>query len=229
MKTVGIIGGMGPEATADLFRKIIISTNAKHDYEHIHILIDNNTSIPDRTAAIMNGGESPLPQMLLSADRLVGQGADFLAIGCNTAHYFYNELSDNISVPILNMVEITINTIISQKIHAVGILGTFATLKTGLYDHLDKYNIKLIKPDNKGEAAVMDMIYNGIKGGHMNYDTVSVRSCLDKMIDQGAEKFILACTELPLAFHNYHLDYPVIDPTMELARAVIIEAGGRLR
>lgn len=229
MKTVGIIGGMGPEATADLFQKIIVSTNAKHDYEHIHILIDNNTDIPDRTEAILNGGKSPLPQMLASADRLVCQGADFLAIGCNTAHYFYDDLSSRISVPILNMVEITMKKILEERIHTVGILGTFATLKTGLYDRLSKYGIKIIKPDETDETLIMNMIYDGIKGGRGDYDTSAVKRCLDKMVHNGVEKFILACTELPLAFRNYHLEYPVIDPTTELAKAVIIEAGASLK
>lgn len=229
MKTVGIIGGMGPEATADLFQKIIVFTNAKHDYEHIHILIDNNTDIPDRTEAILNGGESPLPQMLASADRLVRQGADFLAIGCNTAHYFYDELSRNVPVPILNMIEITMKKILEQNLNTVGILGTFATLKTGLYDRLSEYGIKIIKPDESDEALIMDMIYDGVKGGCSNYDTAAVKRCLDKMVLKGVQRFVLACTELPLAFCNYHLDYPVIDPTVELAKAVVIEAGASLK
>lgn len=229
MKTVGIIGGMGPEATADLFQKIIVFTNAKHDYEHIHILIDNNTDIPDRTEAILNGGENPLPQMLASAERLVSQGADFLAIGCNTAHYFYEDLSSRVSVPILNMVEITMKNIVEQKIHTVGILGTFATLKVGLYDKLSEYGVEIIKPDEADEELIMSMIYDGIKGGCSDYDTSAVKCCLDKMVLKGVEKFILACTELPLAFRNYHLEYPSIDPTTELAKAVIIEAGASLK
>ena len=81
MKTIGIIGGMGPMATVDLMQKIIQATDAHEDQEHIHILVDNNTDIPDRTAAILGRGPSPLPELLKSAERLTAQGADFLIMG----------------------------------------------------------------------------------------------------------------------------------------------------
>ena len=87
-KSIGIIGGMGPAATADLMKKIIDMTDASCDQEHIHMLIDSNTNIPDRTAAILHGGEDPVPEMLASARRLEGAGADFLIMPCNTALFY---------------------------------------------------------------------------------------------------------------------------------------------
>ena len=94
-KTIGIIGGMGPLATADLFTRIINLTDAQKDAEHIHILIDNNPHIPDRTSAILHGTESPLPYLIESANRLKSAGADFLIIPCITSHGFYDELVKN--------------------------------------------------------------------------------------------------------------------------------------
>ena len=87
LKTIGIIGGMGPAATADLMMKIISMTAADSDQDHIPMIIDNNTRIPDRTAAILSGGADPVPEMTASAKRLETAGADFIIIGCNTAHY----------------------------------------------------------------------------------------------------------------------------------------------
>ena len=115
-KTIGIIGGMGPLATADLFTKIINLTKASKDSDHIHILIDNNPKIPDRTSAILYGTESPLPYLIESANRLVSAGADFLIIPCITSHGFYDELSDNVSIPILNIAEETAKYLVKNSL-----------------------------------------------------------------------------------------------------------------
>ncbi len=98
-KVIGIIGGMGPLATADLFKKIVINTKANTDQEHIKILIDNNTDIPDRTDAIINGGKNPLPQMLKSAVLLWAMGAQILLMPCNTAHYFISQIQKTLISP----------------------------------------------------------------------------------------------------------------------------------
>ena len=102
-KVIGIIGGMGPMATADLFTKIIENTVAATDQEHLHVLIDNNTDIPDRTACILQGSDAPLAPMVESARRLVEQGADLLIIPCNTAHYFHHGVQAAVAVPVLHM------------------------------------------------------------------------------------------------------------------------------
>ena len=106
-KTIGIIGGMGPMATVDLMKKVILATDAREDQEHIPILVDNNTNIPDRTAAILGEGEDPLPELLKSEDRLTDAGADFLIMGCNTAHYFLPLMLPNLRIPVINMIEET--------------------------------------------------------------------------------------------------------------------------
>ncbi|MBR5491436.1 MAG: amino acid racemase, partial [Oscillospiraceae bacterium] len=103
MKKLGILGGMGPLATCDLFKKVVENTVAGCDNEHIHIIIDNNSSIPDRTAAILRGGADPLPQMKASLQRLTEAGADVVIMGCNTAHYFYDALGEDCKVERLNM------------------------------------------------------------------------------------------------------------------------------
>ena len=106
-KVIGIIGGMGPMATADLFRKLVSLTDADSDREHIHVLIDNDPSIPDRTDAILYGGESPVPLICAAAHRLEAAGADVLIMPCNTGHYFHEEIASSCTVPLLSMPEET--------------------------------------------------------------------------------------------------------------------------
>ena len=106
-KTVGIIGGMGPAATCDLMEKIIALTKAARDQDHLHVLTDVNTAIPDRTAAILHGGPDPVPEMRKSARRLVSAGAELLLMPCNTAHYFYDDLAASVPVPVLHMPRLT--------------------------------------------------------------------------------------------------------------------------
>ena len=227
MKTIGIIGGMGPLATADLFRKIVCHTKASCDQAHIPILIDNNTAIPDRTAALLYGGEDPLPQMKKSARWLEQGGADCLIMPCNTAHNYHAALQKEVSIPILNMIELTCEALKVRGIDCVGLLATTGTVQTGIYQSIaDRYGIRLFTPDETGQAAVMDMIYRGVKAGAGEYDTSVVESAVNNLFSAGAQTMILGCTELPLAAELYHLTFQAVDPTLELAKGAIRFAGG---
>lgn len=221
-KTIGIIGGMGPLATADLFQKIVQNTKASCDQEHIRIFIDNNTNIPDRTAAILGKGEDPLPQLRKSAAILKDMGADLLIMPCNTAHYFYKSLQESIEIPVLHMIEITRDTLKERGIRKAGLLATDGTRKTGIYqDIFEGSGIELICPEGDDQKAVMDMIYAGVKAGNKAYDTGKVKKAIEALLDQGAETIILGCTELPLAVSMYQLECPCTDPTLELAKGAI--------
>ena len=229
MKTIGIIGGMGPMATVDLMQKIILATDAREDQEHIHILVDNNTNIPDRTAAILGRGPSPLPELLKSADRLTKQGADFLVMGCNTAHYFLPEMQPHLQIPFLSMIEVTADYCRQQGFHKVGLLASAGTCHAGIYQRaLLKAGVEVLQPDEKQEAAVHDMIYAGVKAGNMDYDTQPVRTVLQEMEAAGAEAFILGCTEVPVAVSMYHLTGHFIDATQVLAERAVAEAGAKV-
>ena len=106
-KIIGIIGGMGPLATADLFEKIIVHTKAACDQDHLRVIIDSNTNIPDRTAAILHGGADPVPELTASARGLERMGAELLVMPCNTAHNFYDAVQGAVSIPVLHMVRLT--------------------------------------------------------------------------------------------------------------------------
>lgn len=134
-KVIGILGGMGPEATIDLFYKIIKLTPAEKDQDHLRIIIDNNPKIPDRIAAILGKGEDPLPVLQETARNLEKAGADFIIIPCNTAHYFLSSIQESIKIPILNMIEETAKE--TQKripqIQKVGLLASIGVYETKIY------------------------------------------------------------------------------------------------
>lgn len=226
-KTIGIIGGMGPLATADLFKKIVLNTKADNDQEHIRVLIDNNTDIPDRTCAIVSGGQNPVPQLIKSAVSLWVMGAQLLVMPCNTAHFFYEEVQQAVDIPILNMVALTHLSLRRKGIKRAGLLATNGTIQSGIYQrYFDASDVMLMTPDHAGQTAVMDIIYNGVKAGKKEYNTMNIKKTLDNLMEKGAEVLILGCTELPVAVDMYHLCYPTCDPTLELARAAIRAANG---
>ncbi|HDL85860.1 MAG TPA: amino acid racemase, partial [Candidatus Acetothermia bacterium] len=151
-RTIGILGGMGPEATVELFRRIIALTPAKRDQDHLHVLIDSNPKIPDRTAAIRGQGESPLPLLIAAAKNLERAGADFIIIPCNTAHHWLHELREIISIPIIDMIGQTAERVASQQSSAqwIGLLSTEGTLRSGLYQNaFASRGIALLVPNDQ--------------------------------------------------------------------------------
>jgi aspartate racemase len=229
-KTIGINGGMGPLATADLFQKIVVNTKADTDQQHLHMLIDNDPSVPDRTAAILHGGEDPLPVMLRAARRLEQAGADLLIMPCNTAHYYYESLAAGTSLPILHMPNETAREIARQGIGTVGLLATDATIRTGLYSRaLEALGIRVLLPDDRGQSEVRHVIFDGVKAGNTQIDIAGFLRTLDELEAAGAQAMVLGCTELPVAFSLFRIRKRAVDPTAVLARAAIVAAGGQLR
>lgn len=229
-KTVGILGGMGPLATGDLFYKIILHTDAVTDQEHLHILVDNNTGIPDRTAALLGEGEDPFPYLLESVRILERAGAECLAIPCNAAHCYLPRLREATPLPILDMVELTCRALEAGGVTCAGLLAVTGTIRTGVYHrYCEQHGITLLTPEGRDQDAVMDLIYRGVKAGASHFDTGPILSVVEGLRERGAQTMILGCTELPLAVEQYHISFPAVDPTLELAKGVIRFAGGRLR
>ena len=233
-KTLGMIGGMGPAATADLLLKITKLTDAKRDQDHVHVIIDSNINIPDRTAAILHGGEDPLPELTASAKLLENAGADMIIMACNTAHYYVTELAKATSLPIISMPEETAHLLKKRGIKKVALLATDGTVQSGVYQNvLDAEEIETIYPNHEQQALIMSVIYNYIKRGILDASKLPVREVLDVCIDlkkRGAEAVLLACTELPVAFDVMGLlDESCVDPTEVLAAAAVKAAGAPVR
>lgn len=232
-KSIGIIGGMGPAATWDLLKKIVEHTDAADDQHHIHTYIDCNVTIPDRTNAILYDAPSPLPSMIESGKKLEQMGADVLIMSCNTAYYYYDELSEALSVPMLNMPRETAKYLNYSGFQRVAVLATDGTVKSGIYTkELNALDIEAIYPKEEHQRLLMSLIYDGIKHGittKKELPKAELLNILNDLKERGAEAFILACTELPIAFDLMEIDANTIDPTLILAKSAIRYAGAPLK
>lgn len=228
-KTVGIIGGMGPGATALLFQKLIDYTDAKSDAEHMHIIIDNNTAIPDRTTAILNGENTPALYIVESGKKLEMCGAELLLIPCNTSHYFYDDIQEQLSVPVVNMIAETAKVCLNNGYTKVGILATTGTCNTDTYGReLNKFGVEAVYPDAEGQKRVMEIIYDQVKAGR-KINVQILDQTLKKMASKGAQAFILGCTELPFAIKNGDFGYHFLDSLDILAKCAVEMAGYHLK
>ena len=223
-KVVGILGGMGPEATVDFLAKVIALTPAQRDQDHLRIIIDNNPKIPDRTEAILTKSKSLFPILLETAKNLEKANADFIIIPSNTVHYFYEDLVTEISVPILHM--------ISEVAHAVtaslpgckrlGLIATTGTVTSSLYQkQFRKLGIEVIVPDPLCQAKVMDAILS-IKASHVRGRAKrEIIEAANLLIEREAQALVLGCTDVPLVVKASDFPVPVFDSTEILAEATV--------
>lgn len=234
---LGIIGGMGPEATEVMFRRIIARTDAKTDQEHLDMIILNHASMPDRTAAIKSGQTEEVASLLKNDALLLEKcGASAIAVPCNTSHYFISELSESVGVPIINMIEETAAYIAENcpKLKKVGILATDGTVEQGLYRRaLEKRGIEPYEPDAETQKTVMDIIYNQIKKGEKGCLEDFIR-VLSRLKEDGCDGAILACTELSVLKINYEAEPCFSDGFCVDAMQVLIDksielCGGRIK
>jgi len=224
--TIGIIGGMGPLATADLFTKMIRATDSPNDAGHIHIIVDNDPSIPDRTESILRGGASPVEAIIRSAKLLRGAGCELLVMPCNAAHYYIQSIRDSVDIPVLDMISLTADHLKSQRITRAALFAAEGTVKTGIYSRAcAERGIELLIPDESLQREVTGVIYDGIKAGRDEYDVTALQRGIDELISRGAQTVILGCTELPLAVTQYDLKGSFTDPTLVLAKSAVEEAG----
>ncbi len=228
-KTVGIIGGVGPAATAELFKKIVDNTLAGTDFEHIRVLMDNNPRIPDRTTAIKEKTEAPVELIVKAGKGLISIGADFLVIPCVTAHFFYDKISSKLSVPMINLVEETAEFCKKSNIKKVGVLATTGTCNAHLFDaKMREYDIEVLYPNDSDQEKVMHIIYDKVKAGKPA-DKNLLKPCITDMSKNGATAIILGCTELPLVLSQGDFNVNYIDVLDVLAKAIIKNAGGTVR
>ncbi|MGD9106970.1 MAG: amino acid racemase [Desulfobacterales bacterium] len=234
-KVIGILGGMGPEATLDCFEKIIKNTSAEKDQEHLRVLIDCNPKIPDRTAAICENGESPVPILIDGAHKLTQAGADFIIIPCVSAHFFLNQLRRQIHIPILSIIDAVTQAIheVNPPIQMVGLLATTGTIQGSLFQNRLKQNkIATIIPGKSDQDKVMAGIYK-IKatqaGDRREKIRIELLNVANSLIKKGAEGIIAGCTEVPLTIGPEDMQVPFFDPLRILARAAIREAGCKPR
>ena len=236
---VGLIGGLGPAATVDLYDKIVKATPAKIDQEHIKLVVEQNPQIPDRTAALLHGGEDPTIALYNCAKRLEKDGCDAIIVPCNTAHAFVPYLERHLGIPFINMQQTALDEIARKlgETARIGLLATSGTVQTGIYsEKAQSMGLPMFVPDHAHQERVMASIY-GPKGAKAGYtdgickeDLLSAAKYLVEEYDCNC--LILGCTELPLIldesddFEIAGKRVMVIDPTASLARKVVKEAFG---
>jgi len=230
-KTIGILGGMGPEATLDCFAKIIKSTPAKRDQDHLRVIIDSNPKVPDRTAAIIGKGESPVPVLVAGCRALQQAGAEFIIVPCVSAHFFLDEIQEQIELPILSIFDAVTETILSNHpdIKTVGLMGTSGTISGGLFQkRLATDGIETIVCGKTQQSKVMTAIYD-IKNSQPDRSREQIISDLvaaaESLIARGARGIVAGCTEIPLALNPTHVSVPFFDALAILARAAVVQAG----
>jgi len=234
-RTIGIIGGMGPEATAYFYWLIIKKTKARKDQEHIHVIIDSYPQIPPRTVAILGKGPSPLPYLIESARRLEGAGAEILVMPCITAHYYYDKLKARTSLPVVNLLQVTVEEIrrTLPEARKIGLIGSTGTIKSRLFhNYLEKAHLEPLSPTPSEQKRVMQAIFGpeGIKAGITSgRPRESLIDIAHQLISRGAEAIIAACTEVPLVLKENDLSVPLFDPMEIGARVCITLAGYEVR
>ncbi len=230
-KTIGILGGMGPEATLYCFKKILEATPAERDQDHFRVVMDSNPKVVDRTAAILGKGPSPIPMLVKGCEALKRAGADFIIMPCVSAHFFQEELRKHIKLPLISIFDAVVENILETdpEIKTIGLMGTSGTIQGGLFQkRLAASAIETIVCDDDQQALVMAAIYD-IKNtqparsrAEITADLVAAAKAL---ISRGAQGIIAGCTEIPLALKQEDLDVPYFDAVQALAQAAIRRAG----
>lgn len=227
---LGVLGGMGPQATAVFYQRIIDRTLAATDQEHLPMLILSDTQIPDRTAALLREDTAEVEERLLSDARLLeGWGATAIALPCNTSHAFLPRLQSKVAVPIVNMIEETAAVLKVSRAKRVGILATDGTLAMGLYHAaLKKAGVEPVSPPPDTQKLVMAVIYDQIKKGEEG-DPATLAAIDTALHDLGCDRAVLACTELSVCKDWHHLPDFYLDAMDVLADRCIALCGYPLR
>lgn len=227
---LGILGGMGPQATQVFYQRILDRTDASCDQEHLPTLILSDTAMPDRTAAILGGDTEGCYRRLLAGARLLeGAGCTALAIPCNTSHYFADRLQEVLSVPIVHMIRETAKALAASGIKRAGILATDGTIQAGLYQReCAALGVEAAVPAPDIQKLVMSIIYSEIKRGEQG--SREKFSAIDRHLRAlGCDGGVLACTELSV-FRVWHsLPAFYVDAMEVLAERSITACGYPLR
>ena len=217
---------MGPEATVDLMQRIIRLTPALDDIDHVRCIVDNNPKIPSRIKAIIEGGrEDPGLCMADMARRLESWGADFLAIACNTAHYYYEAVSNAVKIPVINLIDLVVSHVkqTNPDCRKIGVLASTAVLMTGLYEkRFHALGIEVVYPTPVFQERLLKVI-KAIKAGNTSVEVVqNYKEICENLNSSGVESVIIACTELSLI--SGELSFEIIDSAEILAQEIVAAA-----
>ena len=225
MKRLGILGGMGPAASAEFIIRLIQQTPATVDQEHIPFILWNNPQIPDRSTSLLNEDDRPLPFLLQGVQVLKAVGCDLIVMPCNTAHFWYDEMV-KIKVPIVHIVDSVADSLRDiNVIGTIGVMGTQATIELGLYQYmLNKLAWNCIVPTKEEMNNLVQPAIDLIKAGNLKDAHPMLISVVKSLIERGATAVVLGCTEIPLAIREDKVNnISLINSIDSLVKAVIKE------
>lgn len=227
---VGILGGMGPLATADFMAKLAARTPVTLESDHLPLVVWSNPEIPDRTAALLGMGPSPVPAMADGIARLVAMGARTVAVPCNTAHAFFAEIRAIAPVDFFDMIDLTLAEVVARYPEArqIGVLSTQGTRLAGLYaSECRRRGLEVVEPTDEVQLRLVDRAIQQVKtGSHLSDATARIQQATEALALRGATVVIAGCTEIPMVIAGTHAMLPVIDATDCLAAAVVKHSQG---
>ncbi|WP_277552378.1 aspartate/glutamate racemase family protein [Halobaculum limi] len=217
---IGILGGMGPEATINFQRELIDETPAETDQDHITTFVSNDPHIPDRNKAILEGAESPLPKLKANVSKLTEVGSDFIVIPCNTAHYYFDDLTSSTKTEFINMISITEDELNQDGVSKIGLLATETVINVGIYEeYFTNSPVELVTPNNTRQ--LMDAIY-AVKQGNQQKAVEKLTPIIESFEGSDCEALLIGCSDLSVL--PISTDLNTYDPITILAKACVTRA-----
>lgn len=229
-KVVGLLGGMGPEATIDIFQKIVTATNANKDEDHLRIIIDNNPKMPSRQDAILKGSQNPGPMMALTAQNLEKAGADFIIICANTAHYFYEDVQAAVGIEVLHIIKEAVNETVNmnERIKRVGVLATTGAMKANIFQtSFAEKGIEVIGLPDYLQKEIQESIFLFKYSSEKNVSAVKLLNAVEYLRERKVEAIIMGCTEIPIILRDKEFNIPFYDPNQIIADVAVRYAKGK--
>lgn len=233
-RVLGVLGGLGPAATADFYAKLVAATPAVRDQDHLHVIIDSDPSVPNRNDAVAGRGPSPAPQLAAMARRLEAAGAEALFLVCNAAHAFADAITDAVSVPLVSIVDEAVAATLTALPHArtVGVLAAAGAQDARLYPTaFAAHGVAVLEPTGEQRERFMALLYR-VKAGEVGG---AVRAAMlrlaQELVAAGAEALVAGCTEVPLVLDREALqaagvDVPFVSSTDALVKAAVAVGTG---
>jgi aspartate racemase len=224
MKRLGVLGGMGPAASAEFMVRLVAQTPAKTDQEHIPTILWSDPTVPDRSTSMRNGDDNPLPYLLAGIQGLKAAGCKLIVIPCNTAHFWFHKFS-NINVQIIHIVDSVADALRDVNVidSKIGVIGTQATIELGLYQYrLNKLGWTCIVPTKLEMDTLVQPAIDLIKANQIDQAHPMLMTVVDSLIKNGATAVVLGCTEIPLAVRETQRDnIPLINSIDSLVKSAI--------
>lgn len=229
---LGVIGGMGPEATSYYYKNVIAHTQADCDQEHIDMILLSHATMPDRTEAIRTGDDRLLIDLLCNDARtLESLGAANIAVTCNTSHYFYEQIQNAVQIPVINMIEESVRYAVREfeNVKRVGIMATDGTISSGIYHKAcEKFGVIPVNPSQERQKDVMSLIYDDIKAGKKG-DPKKFDRVVREFMRMDCDVIILACTELSVYKGRHEVSEICLDAMDVLVEESILRSGAKYK